>query len=85
MGGTFVFKQHEKKTEKELPEKRRMLLWKPRERLKEEGWLTMPGGGQDAGVGRPSSHGHSKITTIYTAAIDEKNQNTSRKDLQLKI
>ena len=32
------------------------------------------------------SHGHTKITTIYRAIIDEKDLKTSRKDLlQLKI
>ena len=33
-----------------------------------------------------SSHGHTKITAIYRATIDEKDWKTSRKDLlQLKI
>lgn len=32
-----------------------------------------------------SSNGHTKITTIYRATIDEKNWMVSRKDLLLKI
>ncbi|DAA13239.1 TPA: vesicle-associated membrane protein 7-like [Bos taurus] len=42
--------------------------------------------GQDGEVGNPeltSFHGHTKITTIYGAAIDEEDQKTSRKDLIL--
>ena len=47
------------------------------------------GSGQAGRVEDPeltSSHGHTKITTIYRTTIDEKDQKTSRKDLlQLKI
>ena len=32
-----------------------------------------------------SSHQRTKITTIYRATIDEKDQKTSRKNLQLKL
>ena len=49
----------------ELPEQRRMLRKPTQERFKDEGWLTRPRSGQDGGVGRSSSHAHSKITTMY--------------------
>lgn len=32
-----------------------------------------------------TSHGHTKITAIYRATVDENNPKTNRKDLQLKI
>ena len=46
-------------------EKENVMGANARERFKDEGWLTMPRGGQDGGVGRLSSHRHSKITPIY--------------------
>ena len=43
----------------------------------------MGGTGQDGGADTElaSFHGHTKITTIYRVAIDEKDWNTIRKDL----